>query len=79
MEVHQISCDQCGGDLTVSGNSVDYRLALVNQKIPSNSGFVTDMMIHPPLERDCHFCRVACLVRWLAAKGYLAELSNSKK
>ena len=63
---HKITCDACGKDLTYTGNSVDYRLALISQAKGTYPGAhaVTDMLIAPPLERDKHFCRLECLDIW---------------
>jgi hypothetical protein len=60
----KISCDECGADLSYSGNSVDYRVALLNESIPSRGGFVTDMMIYPALEQNAYFCGLGCLDKW---------------
>lgn len=60
----EITCDACGNDLTSSANCVDYRLALVNERIPSAGGFVTAMCAYPAIERDVHFCNVNCLREW---------------
>jgi hypothetical protein len=62
-----VLCDGCGSDLTRTGNSVDYRLALTNEAIPSAGGFVTDMMIYPSLrDGDKYFCGLGCLDHWRA-------------
>ena len=60
-KVTTIQCDACGADLTVSGNSVDWRIALRNEAIPHESGFVTDMMIYPRLKQDFYFCTIGCM------------------
>lgn len=65
MERIDITCDACGRDLTTSGNSINYRLALRSENIPSSGPVVTDMMVYPAIERDAHFCRVECLREWL--------------
>jgi len=64
-----ITCDApgCGRDLTSSGNCVDYRLALVNEHVPSRAGAVTLMHKTPSLDRDHYFCGLACLLKWAAA------------
>lgn len=63
-----VTCDACGQDLTLTGNSVDYRLVLAAEPIPSWGGAVTDMLIHPPVERPHHFCSLRCLDDWRAEK-----------
>jgi hypothetical protein len=76
METTEIKCDQCGEDITYTGNSVDYRLILGFQskdpwylKEGLRGGAVTDMMISPPLNRAYHFCGTSCLAVW-AQKNY---------
>ncbi len=63
--LRQFKCDACGRDLTTTGNSIDYRLALKNEHVPSVGGFVTDMMVYPAIEHDVHFCGLSCLRAWL--------------
>ena len=70
----RIICDKCGKDLTTTGNSIDYRLALINQSIPSWGGIVTDMMVYPPIETDAYFCGFRCLQEWVMSKRKLEEL-----
>lgn len=65
MEIRRVTCDQCDCDLTETDNSIDYRLDLINTRIPSKGGLVTLMMIHPHLDRDHHFCGVSCLKKWV--------------
>lgn len=69
-----VTCDNCGNNLAVSSNCEDYRLALVNQPVPSAGGFVHSMLAYPAIEKDAYFCGVECLRAWLdkhypAAKG----------
>jgi hypothetical protein len=64
----QITCDGCGQDLTTTGNSVDYRLALRNEEIPIGYDTVTDYHIYPPLEKNAYFCNLNCLRRWLETR-----------
>jgi len=58
-------CDHCSKDLTVTTNCIDYRLTLTPERIPSVSGPVTAMLIHPPIDSDKHFCSIVCLQNWL--------------
>lgn len=60
-----ILCDNCSRDLSETGNSVDYRLALVNERMPRWDGAVTDMLLYPQIKQDAHFCGVGCLRIWL--------------
>lgn len=66
MRTTRVTCDGCQRDLTETGNSVDYRLVLAPEAVPCSGGFQTMVMRWPPLDRSYHFCRVACLQRWLA-------------
>ena len=66
--MEQISCDNCKVDLTTTTNSINYRLALVNQRIPCKEGSLTDMMVYPPIQQDAHFCGLGCLKTWLNNK-----------
>jgi hypothetical protein len=66
METNKIICDNCKADLTTTGNSIDYRLALISQLIPGWGGAVTDMLISPPIDRSHHFCHMGCLREWIA-------------
>ena len=60
-----VKCDSCGADISCSTNSVDYRLRLMNVELPPCSNSVTDMMIHPPISRNCDFCGIGCLRKWV--------------
>jgi hypothetical protein len=64
MEKRTLICDTCNRDIQTSGNSIDYRLAVINQRIPSKGGVVTDMWEEPILERDYHFCSLSCFREW---------------
>lgn len=74
----EITCDQCGRDLTQSSNCIDYRLGLVNQRIPSMGGFVTAMAAYPAIDHNAYFCGVPCCAAWLAA-NYPNALSDYEK
>lgn len=67
MQHHKVTCDNCGADLTSTGNSVDYRLALASEKLPLHAGAMscTDTMIFPPITHDAHFCGMVCLKKWV--------------
>jgi len=68
MKTTTITCDSCEKDLTTTGNSIDYRLALKNERIPCRSGPVTCMMKYPALENDVYFCGLNCLYEWIDSK-----------
>ena len=60
-----ITCDHCGKDLAQSSNVPDYRIAVLNQRIPSAGGVVTDMPLTPELPHDHYFCGWKCLRAWM--------------
>ena len=66
MRNKQVTCNNCGADISCSGNSIDYRLSLQAVKLPPCGGSVTDMMIYPPINDDADFCGVRCLKEWLS-------------
>lgn len=75
MQKTEITCDGCGADLTTRTNSVDYRLVLFAESKPGyGSGVYTDMLIAPPVDRPCHFCRLECLDHWRGRENYRAGL-----
>ena len=74
----EIKCDQCGRDLSATENCVDYRLALLNQEIPSRGGAVTSMMRYPPLDQDAYFCGTRCLKAWVSAELEKVEMPEGK-
>lgn len=68
MRTETITCDACERDLTSTGNGIDWRLALLNQAIPSRPGPVTDLAIRRRIPRDAYFCGIACLKKWIGAQ-----------
>lgn len=64
----KITCDQCGRDLTTTGNCEDFRIAVVNERITVTGGAVTSMSIEPHLQHDYHFCGCVCLRNWATTK-----------
>lgn len=58
-------CENCNNDISYTTNSINWRIALVNERIPSCGGVVTDMMIYPQLENDLRFCGLGCLKSWV--------------
>ena len=63
----EITCDGCQKDITATGNCVDYRIAMKVERLPTKSGtgFVTAMMIYPPLKNDAYFCGINCVRIWM--------------
>lgn len=63
--MEHIKCDNCSVDLSLTSNSVDYRLTLKNEHIPCHEGVVSDMYIRPIILHNMHFCGLGCLSKWL--------------
>lgn len=67
MKEVKITCDNCEMDITYTGNSIDWRINLSNERIPcgpcDENGMmaVTDMMIYPCMKRNYHFCGSDCM------------------
>ena len=51
----KINCDYCDRDVSESSNSVDYRIVVKSESIPSCGAPVTDMFIDPEILQDYHF------------------------
>ena len=79
MKATTVTCDQCQRDLATTGNCVDYRIALLNERIPSTGGFVTAMNIEPKLKQDYHFCGWKCLCDWMDATREQYRLAREKR
>lgn len=69
-----ITCDECGRHLTESGNSVDYRIALCSERIPSCDGVVTDMNIEPDFPQALHFCGMRCFLGYIKREFHLESV-----
>ena len=70
-----ITCDQCGHDLTYTGNCEDCRLVLGSESLApwylkegKRGGVLTSMAIAPPVDRKYIFCGIGCLAAWLAER-----------
>lgn len=61
----KVLCDFCKKDISLTGNSVDWRIRLDNQEVPCYDGPVTDALIYPSLSRGYDFCGVACLKNFI--------------
>ena len=72
-KTEKIICDQCGADLTSTGNSVDWRISVRSEQIPPRVGTVTYVVITPSLDQDAYFCNAECLVDWVKKKYRTAE------
>jgi len=64
-------CDQCGEDITSTGNCEGYRLVVESEFKPSVGASVTMMAVAPPIDRPHHFCALPCLAKWISAKPHL--------
>lgn len=63
---YEVKCSNCATDLSYTGNSIDYRIVLKSEEVPASPGqAVTDIMIHPQLKKDEHFCGTQCLTLWV--------------
>ena len=61
----EIRCDNCKKDLSLTSNSIDYRLRFSDEIIKSHDSAVTEVKIYPSLkDGDCHFCGLGCLKMW---------------
>lgn len=66
-EILTINCDNCNSDLTSTTNQIDYRLKLMDERIPSQNGMVTLMAMYPTLKDGSkHFCGLGCLKVWIS-------------
>jgi hypothetical protein len=61
----KVTCDQCERNITSTSNCEGWRIALLNERIPSRGGLVTLMSSHPHLDKDCYFCSFKCLFDWI--------------
>lgn len=68
MKIETYSCDGCKNDLTETENTIDYRLVLKQERIPSVPGITTLRMSHDLIDSDKHFCSMKCLEEWLNPK-----------
>lgn len=65
MKTTMITCDECGRNLTSTGNCIDYRLVLHCEEVPCRGGVVTLLAIEPPISGTMAFCGLRCLEKWL--------------
>lgn len=67
---YKITCNQCGHDLTYTGNAVDYFLTLspATKGHTSDTVAVTMVAMQPDIRGDHHFCGIGCLSVWLTEK-----------
>ena len=69
----KISCDMCSTDMNDTGTSGYYIGLNVNSRPtkPFNIGEVRttySVFIHPPLDKNYHFCGLGCLKKFLENK-----------
>ena len=60
-----VLCDTCGKDITKTGNAVDWRVGLVNVRIPARGGVLTEVDVRPQLTEDKDFCSLTCTRDWI--------------
>lgn len=65
----QITCDNCGSDLTWGGSINTWRIGVYNERVPAGPPdddgcvIVCDVLISPRLQNDMHFCGSGCLMK----------------
>lgn len=67
MKTVTITCDGCKGTIEAS-NVPGYFLGLSAYGKPLADGPVAALHVMPPIDRDHHFCCLACLKKWLEHK-----------
>lgn len=78
MKQEKVTCDWCHKDLTTTGNCVDYRLALVPERIPSVGPTSTLMLIEPDVKCAHHFCGLRCLAGWVERESSHSSVLKSR-
>lgn len=86
-KISPVICDGCGADITATGNSVDYRLALKTERPVAwfvaegeTCGAVTDMMVYPAIRQTHHFCNdLDCMRAWLAGPDAVEERARKRE
>lgn len=63
--MNKYGCDHCDDDLTLSRGTTKFRLTLSSTHLHHNNIATIGVYIHPPIERDYHFCGLSCLKKWL--------------
>lgn len=78
MRTTEIKCDKCGKDLTYTGNCEDYYLTLGSAPKVGRGNFRTLMAVTPPIDREHHFCNLACLDKWRDGERMFDSLMATK-
>lgn len=70
MKNTQVHCDECGADITYTGNCDGFRVVLSSEAMQHEPGcnVVTDVYVTPQFPQPRHFCGEKCLVRWILAE-----------
>jgi len=68
MKTTKVTCDNCGSDLTTTGNSGNTRVVLTCEQVPNPSGISTAMVPIVWPEHPLHFCSDHCFWVWAASK-----------
>ncbi len=62
-------CDWCNGDLNTSKGITKFRLTLSCKHLPHGpDGFVIDVYVMSPINREYHFCGNKCLKNYVKEK-----------
>ncbi len=62
----KIYCDQCETDLTLTSNSINWRIVVSSELIQIDERLpVSDMHIYPQIQGMLHFCSMLCLKKWI--------------
>ena len=64
MEDEKITCANCGRDLSITGNCIDFRLALNAEEIPERTNCFTLLSKCPQLNKTVYLCDIKCLKSW---------------
>lgn len=79
MKTEQVTCDQCGADITYHQSSypAEWIITLRAETKPRppdyKGGLVYAVISYPPLGRTLHFCRLGCLDDYRAAANGAAR------
>lgn len=61
-----ITCDTCSGDLSpkCTGYPHEYILQVSALDIALGGGGTYAVICHPPINKDLHFCNIACMKKY---------------
>lgn len=75
MKSIEITCDNCQKDLTLTQESLAWRLALANEQIAYDPECkkLSGKQHLPMLKAPCHFCSFKCFVDWVEQQKVMPE------